>query len=357
MANKWLRVKVSSPLAVTYQWQKDSANLPASSSVTLAVYVSAHDSAKRKWLRDDSGRWGFITPEGVCRMGGKTIHLGTDAWNNPANWLGWNYLPLNSMNSSHAGNYKCVATSSFGSATSDEITVNVTSPPHITKQPEDISVVKGNSATFTVEASGTGMTFQWRRDGTLISGATTSSYTIADSNSSDAGTYTCTITNTHGATVSRTATLVVIAPPTFVQHPVDTNGTANQPVTLFSRATGSGTVNYSWEYSSNDGNYTAVTIGEAFVIQQLAPQYNTTHRKWFKDNLGGWGYITPQGALYRRGRLSSIGVQFWNTPEQLTNLAVLTLAAPTSANTGYYRAKASNESGTTASGSKLLTIQ
>ena len=355
--NKWLRVKVSSPLAVTYQWQKDSANLPASSSVTLAVYVSAHDSAKRKWLRDDSGRWGFITPEGVCRMGGKTIHLGTDAWNNPANWLGWNYLPLNSMNSSHAGNYKCVATSSFGSATSDEITVNVTSPPHITKQPEDVSVVKGNSATFTLEASGTGMTFQWRKDGTLISGATTSSYTITDSNSSDAGTYTCTITNTHGSTVSRTATLVVIAPPTFVQQPVDTNGTANQPVTLFSRATGSGTVNYSWEYSSNDGNYTAVTIGETFVIQQLAPQYNTTHRKWFKDNLGGWGYITPQGNLYRRGRLSSIGVQFWNTPEQLTNLAVLTLAAPTSANTGYYRAKASNESGTTASGSKLLTIQ
>ena len=355
--NKWLRVKVSSPLAVTYQWQKDSANLPASSSVTLAMYVSAHDSAKRKWLRDDSGRWGFITPEGVCRMGGKTIHLGTDAWNNPANWLGWNYLPLNSMNSSHAGNYKCVATSSFGSATSDEITVNVTSPPHITKQPEDISVVKGNSATFTLEASGTGMTFQWRKDGTLISGATTSSYTIADSNSSDAGTYTCTITNTHGSTVSRTATLVVIAPPTFVQHPVDTNGTANQPVTLFSRATGSGTVNYSWEYSSNDGNYTAVAIGETFVIQQLAPQYNTTHRKWFKDNLGGWGYITPQGNLYRRGRLSSIGVQFWNTPEQLTNLAVLTLPAPTSANTGYYRAKASNESGTTASGSKLLTIQ
>ena len=117
------------------------------------------------------------------------------------------------------------------------------------------------------------------------------------------------------------------------------------------------TVNYSWEYSSNDGNYTAVTIGEAFVIQQLAPQYNTTHRKWFKDNLGGWGYITPQGTLYRRGRLSSIGVQFWNTPEQLTNLAVLTLPAPTSANTGYYRAKASNESGTTASSSKLLTIQ
>ena len=69
-------------------------------------------------------------------------HLGTDAWNNPADWLGWNYLPLNSINSSHAGNYKCVATSSFGSATSDEITVNVTSPPHITKQPEDISVVK-----------------------------------------------------------------------------------------------------------------------------------------------------------------------------------------------------------------------
>ena len=142
-----------------------------------------------------------------------------------------------------------------------------------------------------------------------------------------------------------------------MQQPVDTNGTANQPVTLFSRATGSGTVNYSWEYSSNDGNYTAVAIGETFVIQQLAPQYNTTHRKWFKDNLGGWGYITPQGNLYRRGRLSSIGVQFWNTPEQLTNLAVLTLPAPTSANTGYYRAKASNESGTTVSGSKLLTIQ
>jgi Leucine-rich repeat (LRR) protein len=47
-----------------------------------------------------------------------------------------------------------------------------------------------------VEESGASDVYQWQKDGTDIAGATSASYTIASADFSDAGSYTCTITNT-----------------------------------------------------------------------------------------------------------------------------------------------------------------
>lgn len=52
---------------------------------------------------------------------------------------------------------------------------------HIKKQPVSVTTKKGNTAKFTVEANGSGLTYQWQRqfdgDFTDVSDATTSSYT------------------------------------------------------------------------------------------------------------------------------------------------------------------------------------
>jgi len=54
----------------------------------------------------------------------------------------------------------------------------------------------GSRVTVTVTVGGANNRYQWRKNGVQISGATNSSYTIASANLSDAGAYTCDITNT-----------------------------------------------------------------------------------------------------------------------------------------------------------------
>ena len=81
----------------------------------------------------------------------------------------------------------------------------------ITQQPNNQSVSSGNSATFSVSATGTTpITYQWKKNGTIISGATSSTYTTPALNSSDNGnTYQCELTNCDGTVNSNIATVTV----------------------------------------------------------------------------------------------------------------------------------------------------
>jgi hypothetical protein len=108
-----------------------------------------------------------------------------------------------------------VVTNSAGSATSNAavLTVNIpTQAPTITTQPIASTVTAGSAASFSVVASGTApFTYQWRKDGSPVSGATAATYTIASAATTDAGNYTVTVTNSAGSATSNAATLTVTA--------------------------------------------------------------------------------------------------------------------------------------------------
>ena len=74
--------------------------------------------------------------------------------------------------------FTITATNSGGSmSVSPSIRVNPPAPV-ITTQPTAATVYRGQTAAFTVVATGTGtLRYQWRKNGTAISGATSSSYT------------------------------------------------------------------------------------------------------------------------------------------------------------------------------------
>ena len=85
--------------------------------------------------------------------------------------------------------------------------------PVITNQPQSITVAQGNNATFSVTATGSApLTYQWRKNGTNISGATSSTYTMTSVTSTNAGTYSVVVTNASGSVTSSNATLTVTAP-------------------------------------------------------------------------------------------------------------------------------------------------
>jgi hypothetical protein len=68
----------------------------------------------------------------------------------------------------------------FGAESAASNSVTPAAPgtaPTITVQPSNQTVTAGANATFSVTATGSGLTYQWRRNGTNIGGATSASYT------------------------------------------------------------------------------------------------------------------------------------------------------------------------------------
>src|SRR5260370_10121460 len=103
----------------------------------------------------------------------------------------------------------------------------------------------GTPATFSTVASGTGpFTYQWTKNGSPINGATTSSYSIAEVQASDAGTY-CVEVNGACTSVTNCASLTVLTntSATVLISLINCPGT---PATFSTVASGSGPFSYQW---------------------------------------------------------------------------------------------------------------
>lgn len=87
-------------------------------------------------------------------------------------------------------------------------------PPAITAQPMSQTIVKGQTATFTVTATGTApLSYQWQMNGAAIAGATAASYTTPATITSGA-IFVVAVSNSAGSVTSNPATLSVSNAPT-----------------------------------------------------------------------------------------------------------------------------------------------
>lgn len=142
---------IGSP-APTYQWQKDGAPLPGATSPTLT-------------------------------------------------------LPTTTL--ADAGRYTLTATNASGTSTASA-TLTVRAAPVITVAPASQAVFAGERVAFAVEVTGfPAPTYQWRRNGSVVTGATAATLTLGSALATDAGSYTVTVTNALGTATSEPATLVV----------------------------------------------------------------------------------------------------------------------------------------------------
>jgi hypothetical protein len=95
-------------------------------------------------------------------------------------------------------------------STSAALTVNPAIPPSIVTQPLSQTVIAGQSASFSVVATGTApLRYQWRRNNNNINGATNSSYAVSSAQVANAGNYTVLVSNGGGELLSSNATLNV----------------------------------------------------------------------------------------------------------------------------------------------------
>ncbi|MCX8517720.1 MAG: hypothetical protein ORN29_06620, partial [Rhodoferax sp.] len=121
--------------------------------------------------------------------------------------------------------------------------------PAIATQPADQTATTGQTATFSVTATGSALRYQWRKDGTPIAGATSSSYTTpATSNADSGGIYSVTVSNSLGAVTSSGAILTVSAvavAPAIATQPIAQTVTVGQTATFSVTTTGT-SPSYQW---------------------------------------------------------------------------------------------------------------
>lgn len=91
----------------------------------------------------------------------------------------------------------------------------------IDQQPDDTFACLGGTGQFTVVPAGDPpFTFQWKKDGEIIPGATSDTLEFANVQADDFGMYTCEVANVCSSTESIVASLVETVPPSVQTQPV-----------------------------------------------------------------------------------------------------------------------------------------
>lgn len=141
--------------------------------------------------------------------------------------------------------------------------------PTVTSQPT--SAVKctgsGNSVTFSVTvSSGSTPTYQWKHNGTNISGATNNTYVINNISAADAGAYTVEVTNTSGSVLSDPAYLNT----DITVQPESKTTCLNNSTTLSISAAGNTPI-YQWYSNSTNSTSGSTAITGANSSTYLPP--------------------------------------------------------------------------------------
>ena len=148
------------------------------------------------------------------------------------------------------GNYTVTVSNVIQVVTSTPPAVlSLATVPVITVQPTNQSANVGSNATFSVTATGNpAPTYQWRFGLSNLIGATNSSYTRNNVQTSHAGTYSVVLSNMAGTATSSNATLTVNVPPTVTLDPSSQTSNVGATIVFTVAATGSPPVHYQWRF-------------------------------------------------------------------------------------------------------------
>jgi Bacterial Ig domain/Immunoglobulin domain len=271
-----------------------------------------------------------------------------------------------------------------GDATSHPSTT-VTAPT-ITTQPVSQTVVAGANVTFTVGATGTApLSYQWQKNSVNISGATSSSLTLAAVTSASSGSYRAIVSNSAGSATSAAATLTVTTTataPSITTQPVSQSVNAGANVTFTVGATGTAPLSYQWQFNSlnisgatsssltltavtsaNAGSYRAIvsnsagsatstaatlTVNTPVVAPTIATQ-PVSQTVTAGANVTFTVGATGTAPLSYQWQFNSVNISGATSSS-------LTLTSVTSANAGSYRAIVSNSAGSATSAAATLTV-
>jgi hypothetical protein len=265
-------VGVDSTTFPTYQWRFNGGNISGATSSTFSIgYVQTNHAGNYSVTITNAAGWAISSNATLTVLGSSTVQFGASSyWFNQTDFyaiiavsraggssgscsvhyatadgtatngvdydqrsdiLTWDdgdtatkflSVPLINNNLSGGSRYFTIDLSdpfsvSLGNPSST--TVRIVQPPLITDQPQSLAVTRGGTAFFTVMAdSSAPLDYQWRFNGTNLSTATNSSFSIDNVQFLHAGAYSVEVSNAAGSTSSDDAFLNVLAP-VFLSNP------------------------------------------------------------------------------------------------------------------------------------------
>ena len=284
-ANASFSVGASGTAPLSYQWRLNGANLAGATSATLTLTSVTTNQSGGSYSCVVSNVAGSATssaatltvnpapiaPTITTQPVAQTVTAGANVsftvaatgtaplsfqWRlNGANLAGATSatLTLTSVTTNQGGSYSCLVSNVAGTTTSSAalLTVNpLPVAPTISTQPVSQTVTAGNNVSFSVAASGTApLSFQWRRNGANLAGATSATLALTNVTTNQAGSYSCFVSNIAGSATSATATLTVNpAPiaPTITLQPVSQTVAAGTNVSFTVAATGTAPLGFQW---------------------------------------------------------------------------------------------------------------
>jgi hypothetical protein len=172
-----------------------------------------------------------------------------------------------------AGSYTVVLSSqcsSLTSVTSAAASLTVNAPVAISSQPTSQAICEHGTVTFSVSATGTGIAYQWLKNGTAITGATSSAFSISNIALGDAGSYTVLISGTSPCgSLSSTAAVLTVNPLPLVITPATTPVFCAGGSVVLNATTG---YTYQWQLNGSaisgatSAAYTASSSGNYTVL-------------------------------------------------------------------------------------------
>jgi len=186
----------------------------------------------------------------------------------------------------------CKIQNNYGYTLTTPVLIHIGSvAPSITSQPVSVTVALGQPATFRVSATGTpSLTYSWFHNGYQMAGADESFITIAATSNTDAGLYSCLISNGEGTVISANATLAVDTYPAITAQPQSLTVTQGQTAVFLAQASGT-PLNLEW---LKNGTPIAGATNSSLVIANTAATDNATYTLMASNGLAA---VTSTGAV------------------------------------------------------------
>jgi polygalacturonase len=237
--NSFREVKVevtSAPVAPSILTPPQDLSVPSGQSPVFSAVVSGTLPLYYQWYRDTN-----------TLVSSSTINF--PAAHTPT---AQPMVTLTNAQPEDAGGYTVIVSNSYGSVTSAVANLTVTlAAPTITSQPQDLTVIPTQPATFSVTVIGSEpFSYQWYYNtNTLLVGATDSTLTLTNPQAGDAGIYSVIVSNPVDTATSSNAVLTVNTNPVapiFVTQPASISVSVGDDASFAAAAIGTQPISYQW---------------------------------------------------------------------------------------------------------------